>query len=106
MSMDERSFTSFFKRSQEVAQALEVLDEAWEACSDRDIPLDAVVAGSLLRVLNEFAVIGGRSSVSLLLRALLRDIERNAGRSSFLSVYDGASEIVDRATTPQPGAPE
>ncbi len=106
MSMDDRSLASFFERSQEVAQALEVLDEAWEACLDRDIPLDAVVAGSVLRILNELAVLGGRGSVSLLLRTLLRDIDRSAGQSSFLSVYDGAVEIVHRATSLQPGRPD
>ena len=76
MSTDDRHYASFIERSQEVVQALEVLDEAWEACLDRDLPLDAIVAGSLLRVLNELAVVGGRSAVSLLLRALLRDIDR------------------------------
>jgi hypothetical protein len=106
MSTDDRHYASFIERSQEVVQALEVLDEAWEACLDRDLPLDAIVAGSLLRVLNELAVVGGRSAVSLLLRALLRDIDRGDGRSSFLSVYDGAAELVDRATAPQPGRPE
>ncbi len=106
MSMGDRHYASFLERSQEVVQALEVLDEAWEACLDRDIPLDAIVAGSLLRVLNELAVVGGRSAVSLLLRALLRDIDRGDGRSSFLSVYDGAAELVDRAIAPQPGRPE
>ena len=64
MSMRDRLYASFLERSQEVVQALEVLDEAWEACLDRDIPLDAIVAGSLLRVLNELAVVGGRSAVS------------------------------------------
>lgn len=106
MSTGDRRYASFLERSQEVVQALEVLNEAWEACLDRDIPIDAIVAGSLLRVLNELAVVGGRSAVSLLLRALLRDIDRGDGRSSFLSVYDGAAELVDRATAPQPGRPE
>ncbi|NBP85790.1 MAG: hypothetical protein EBU54_11630, partial [Mycobacteriaceae bacterium] len=91
MSMGDRPSASFLACSQEIAQALEVLDEAWEACLDRDIPLDAIVAGSLLRVLNELAVEGGRSAVSLLLKALLRDIDRGDGQSSFLSVYDGAA---------------
>ena len=81
------------------------------ACStvhdpDREISIDAVVAGSLLRVLNEMAVIGGRSAVSLMLRALLRDIDRGGGQSSFLSVYDGATELVDQAIASQPGCPE
>jgi hypothetical protein len=106
MSMGDPSFASFFERSQEVARATEVFDEAWEASLDRDIPIDAVVAGSLLRVLNEIAVIGGRSAVALLLRALLRDIDRGSGQSSFLSVYDGATELVDRATAPESGRSE
>ena len=74
--------------------------------SEAIIAIDAVVAGSLLRVLNEMAVIGGRSAVSLMLRALLRDIDRGGGQSSFLSVYDGATELVDQAIAAQPGCPE
>jgi len=106
MSLGDPSFASYFERSQEVARAMEVFDEAWEACLDREISIDAVVAGTLLRVLNEMAVIGGRSAVSLMLRALLRDIDRGGGQSSFLSIYDGATELVDQAIASQPGCPE